>query len=768
MWRPTSRRTRQMISGRPNPRLRRSVRPAGRAPRSPRRRQLARGVAAAQAGPDALGRNALVLAGRTGSRAVARGRTHPDHLGDTRRADRGMRPSPARGDRPRAARHRTRHRLRADPVGGHERGAVRSRPAVRLRARRTPPPRLVEHGRRARPRSPDLDRARSRGRRRCGARSRRICRETSCAPDGTTVWIDGGPFRHTEPIDGVAVVHVVAIEHGRSRGRAATRSDADLAPDQLAAVTHPGGAARIIAPAGSGKTRVLTERARHLLRQWHLPSGARQPGGVQQAGAGGDARAHARPARPPGPHAQLDRPRHRQRHRAVRAAGPDVAHDRRARGAADHRRPRVVPASKRNTDPVAPWIEALSLDPARAGRHPSWPSSSTTATSTVSPRCGRAYRARLERQGAVDFDDQIYRALLVLLTPTRRPPRPRSARAGSCSSTSSRTSRRPTCCSSGCCSAPGGAVFGVGDDDQTIYGYNGADPAWLIDFADAVPRRRRPSARGQLPLPGRHRRGRSTGCCGTTAVGWPRRSAPRRPIPAGGRSTRGVDPVAASRGAVAAGARRRCAAGRHRRARPGQRLAGADPGGAGVGRRTDRRRRRPRVRRPHRGAQRAGLAPARRRRAPRLVRLRPRRRSRGPAPAVAVVPSRGSTTGSPSRSRSSTCTAWRRGSTTNATPSGSSSSPPTSRRCRSWCAGGAASSDVIVRPDRRDRPGRLGRHARRPSPRDEPRRPGRRPHGGAAARGAARRRRDVRVVAAIAARRTTRSPTACCCRPSIG
>ena len=32
-------------------------------------------------------------------------------------------------------------------------------------------------------------------------------------------------------------------------------------------------------------------------------------------------------------------------------------------------------------------------------------------------------------------------------------------------------------------SAPGGAVFGVGDDDQTIYGYNGADPAWLIDFA---------------------------------------------------------------------------------------------------------------------------------------------------------------------------------------------------------------------------------------------------------------------------------------------
>ena len=36
-------------------------------------------------------------------------------------------------------------------------------------------------------------------------------------------------------------------------------------------------------------------------------------------------------------------------------------------------------------------------------------------------------------------------------------------------------------------SAPGGAVFGVGDDDQTIYGYAGASPAWLIDFADLFP-----------------------------------------------------------------------------------------------------------------------------------------------------------------------------------------------------------------------------------------------------------------------------------------
>jgi len=45
--------------------------------------------------------------------------------------------------------------------------------------------------------------------------------------------------------------------------------NAELAADQLAAVVHDTGAARVIAPAGSGKTRVLTERFRLLVdRGW--------------------------------------------------------------------------------------------------------------------------------------------------------------------------------------------------------------------------------------------------------------------------------------------------------------------------------------------------------------------------------------------------------------------------------------------------------------------------------------------------------------------
>ena len=93
-------------------------------------------------------------------------------------------------------------------------------------------------------------------------------------PDGRRAWLDGGPVRFTAPIDGVAVLHRVAIEHGSLVPFGGNDTTADLAPDQLAAVTHDGGAARIIAPAGSGKTRVLTERARHLLQQWRLPAGA--------------------------------------------------------------------------------------------------------------------------------------------------------------------------------------------------------------------------------------------------------------------------------------------------------------------------------------------------------------------------------------------------------------------------------------------------------------------------------------------------------------
>ncbi len=164
-------------------------------------------------------------------------------------------------------------------------------------------------------------------------------------PDGTVAWLDGGPVRHVDPVDGVPVVHMVAVEHGSMSVPSTNVSAADLAPDQLAAVTHPGGGARIIAPAGSGKTRVLTERARHLLTQWKLPPSAvslvafnkraqeemvertRDLPGLQVRTLNAIALAIVNGRSPFAPQTAV------------------VAHHRRTRRAAHHRRPRRLPAA---------------------------------------------------------------------------------------------------------------------------------------------------------------------------------------------------------------------------------------------------------------------------------------------------------------------------------------------------------------------------------------------------------------------------------------
>ena len=303
-------------------------------------------------------------------------------------------------------------------------------------------------------------------------------------PDGTVVWLDGGPVRHIEPIDGVPVVHAVAVEHGAIAVPSANVSAADLAPDQLAAVTHPGGGARIIAPAGSGKTRVLTERARHLLTQWNLPPSAvslvafnkraqeemvertRDLPGLQVRTLNAIALAIANGSAPFAPQPQswrtIDEPDVR------RIIGDLVDFPRR-----------------RNSDPIGPWIEALTVirlglvEPAEVeGRY----DGDVDGLAAAWP----AYRATLERRGAVDFDDQIYRALLVLLRdPTARRVAQRACRIMLVDEFQDLTPAHLLLIR--LLAAPGGAVFGVGDDDQTIYGYNGADPAWLIDFVGLFP-----------------------------------------------------------------------------------------------------------------------------------------------------------------------------------------------------------------------------------------------------------------------------------------
>ncbi len=302
--------------------------------------------------------------------------------------------------------------------------------------------------------------------------------------DGTPVWLDGGPVRYTDPIGGIAVTHRIAVEHGSLLPFSSNASTADLAPDQLAAVTHAGGASRVIAPAGSGKTRVLTERARHLITRWRLPAGAvslvafnkraqeemsvrgAELAGLQVRTLNAIALAIVNGAPPfaaqPGSMATI--------------AESDV---RRIIG-------RLVDfPRKRNSDPVALWIEALSL--ARLGlRDPrdveALYDGDIDGFAEMLPR----YRDELSRARSLDFDEQIVRAIEILLAdPVARVAAQRACRVLLVDEFQDLTPAHLLLVR--LLAGPDGCVFGVGDDDQTIYGFNGADPQWLIDFTQHFP-----------------------------------------------------------------------------------------------------------------------------------------------------------------------------------------------------------------------------------------------------------------------------------------
>ena len=79
------------------------------------------------------------------------------------------------------------------------------------------------------------------------------------------MWVDGGP-RSPLALDEPTMSYESVLS-GSTRLQSPDRTvpPGDLAEDQLEAITHGVGPARIIAPAGSGKTRVLTGRVRHLI-----------------------------------------------------------------------------------------------------------------------------------------------------------------------------------------------------------------------------------------------------------------------------------------------------------------------------------------------------------------------------------------------------------------------------------------------------------------------------------------------------------------------
>jgi DNA helicase II / ATP-dependent DNA helicase PcrA len=299
---------------------------------------------------------------------------------------------------------------------------------------------------------------------------------------GSTTWYDGGPIG--EAPGGLLVIHRVALERGNLTPLSRGTCTADLAPDQLAAVSHPAGAARIIAPAGSGKTRVLTERARHLLNVWGLPASA-----LTLVAFNVRAAEEIRERTTDLPALQIRtlnalalaivNGSGQFRNRGVRRA---TLNERDVRNILNDL---VTFPRKANTDPAQAWIDALAL--VRLGlRSPASVEAEfdgdVPGFAEVFPR----YRAVLHENNTLDFDEQITAAIVALLTePDTRAVAQQVARVMLVDEFQDLAPAHLLLLR--LLASPELALFGVGDDDQTIYGFAGATPEWLIGFAGLFP-----------------------------------------------------------------------------------------------------------------------------------------------------------------------------------------------------------------------------------------------------------------------------------------
>ncbi len=299
-------------------------------------------------------------------------------------------------------------------------------------------------------------------------------------PDGTPAWVDGGP-RGTAAAEqrGVVLVAAESVELGYLTPLPEpTEPSATLAPDQMAAVAHGGGGARIIAPAGSGKTRVLTERYRHLLvdrgyeREATVALAYNKKAQEEMAG------------RIPGLGARIQTLNAWGYGILTRALGrrPEVLDEREQRRIVEG----LVPKQPRrvNTDPIVAYIAGLSL--IRLGlRSPEEVEAHLDDVNGLAAAF-EPYRDELRRRGAIDHDEQIYGAVEALL---RDGGLRRAVQAEHrhllVDEMQDLTPAHVLLVR--LAAGPAADVFAVGDDDQTIYGHAGADPGFLIDYPEYFP-----------------------------------------------------------------------------------------------------------------------------------------------------------------------------------------------------------------------------------------------------------------------------------------
>ena len=292
-------------------------------------------------------------------------------------------------------------------------------------------------------------------------------------PDGTAAWCDGGP-RQRLPLP---VVHRETIEAESLALDRWSAPAAALAEDQLAAVTHDAGPARIIAPAGSGKTRVLTERLRHVLADRGFVRS------TVTAVAYNKRAADEMVERTAGLRAQI---------RTLNSLGLAIVNSAGARSKTvleEYEVRRILEGlvevpRRQNTDPWAVYIDALSA--VRLGLTDPRLAEEAMPDAAGVAEAFDVYRGILADRGAVDFDEQIYLAIELLL----RDPDLRRRWQAQCRHLLVDEFQDLTpahLLMLRLLAAPTYDVFGVGDDDQVIYSYAGATPEFLIDYGRYFP-----------------------------------------------------------------------------------------------------------------------------------------------------------------------------------------------------------------------------------------------------------------------------------------
>jgi DNA helicase-2/ATP-dependent DNA helicase PcrA len=300
--------------------------------------------------------------------------------------------------------------------------------------------------------------------------------------DGSPLLVDGGPPQPPILRSGIGVVHRWNAEAGRLRVPGQAAATSALASDQLAAVSHRTGPARVIAPAGSGKTRVLTERLRHLVTNCGV-----HPSTVTALAYNNKAAAELRERCTDMEGAQA------LTIRTLNSLGFWICNEfgtnGRLRvldepGVRDLLQRHIEIRRQANTDTVAPYLEALSA--IRLGL-----TAPHIVEEVIPDAAGIAegfgpYRAALADAGAVDFDEQIYRAIEILLTD----PAARAEVQARCRYVlvdEFQDLNPAHLLLIRLVAAPTYDCFGVGDDDQVIYGYAGASPEFLINYPDYFP-----------------------------------------------------------------------------------------------------------------------------------------------------------------------------------------------------------------------------------------------------------------------------------------